>query len=410
MDIYLVGGAVRDSLLGKEVRDRDYVIVGATAEDVARLESEGYAPVGKDFPVFLHPKTKEEYALARRERKVAPGHTGFAVEASPEITLEEDLSRRDLTINAMAQASDGSLIDPFNGAKDLKAGILRHVSDAFREDPLRVLRVARFAARYDFQVAWDTFELMRDMVSEGLLESLSTERVWAETQKALGEPSPQRYFEILRITGALKRLFPEVACLFGVPQPVEHHPEKDSGVHTLMVLKQAAALSDDPVVRFCALVHDLGKGVTPEAELPKHQGHEEAGVALIEQMSERLRIPTAYRQLGRLVSQHHLRAHRAFELRAGSVLKVLEALDALKRPERLETFLLACEADARGRLGREDHPYPQAEVFRVALSAAKSVDAKPLAAQGYGGAKLGELLRAGRIRAIKKAVSAIRPA
>lgn len=402
MNIYLVGGAVRDTLLGRPAQDRDYVIVGATADDVQQLQAEGYRPVGKDFPVLLHPETHAEYALARVERKVGAGHCGFVCEATSTVTLEEDLSRRDLTINAIAQAADGTLIDPFHGARDLQAGILRHVSPAFAEDPLRILRVARFAARYAFTVAPETLALMRDMVAADTLETLSMERVWAETLKALQTPQPVRYFTVLRDCGALVRVFPELDRLFGIPQPAAHHPEIDTGVHVLLALERATALSDDPVVRFSALVHDLGKGVTPETDWPQHHGHEEAGVALVDQLADRLKIPNAFRELGRLVSQYHLQCHRVQELRAGSVLKVLEALGALKRPERLESFLLACQADAQGRLGREATPYPQAAVFRAALAAARAVEVTPLIDKGYTGPKLGQLLRAARIRAIKR--------
>ncbi len=401
MDIYLVGGAVRDVLLGRTAKDRDYVVVGATAEDLTRLKAEGYRPVGKDFPVFLHPETHEEYALARVERKVGAGHCGFVCQTSERVTLEEDLSRRDLTINAIAQAADGRIIDPFQGAKDLAAGILRHVSPAFSEDPLRVLRVARFAARYNFTVAEETLALMQAMVAADTLETLSVERIWAETVKALQGPYPSQYITILRDCGALARAFPEIDRLFGVPQPAIHHPEIDTGVHTLLTLTRAAALSEDPVVRFSALVHDVGKGVTPAEEWPQHVDHEEAGVTIIEAMAQRLRIPKSYRDMARLVSRHHLRCHRALELRAGSILKVLEALGALQHPDRLETFLLACTADAQGRLGCEDTPYPQAEVYRKALAAAREVTAQPLVERGHAGPKLGLLMQSARIHAIK---------
>lgn len=401
MKTYLVGGAVRDRLLGREAKDRDYVIVGATAADVAWLEQAGYRRVGKDFPVFLHPQTHEEYALARVERKVAAGHRGFVCDASPQVTLDEDLSRRDLTINAIAQDAEGRIIDPFNGVQDLADGVLRHVSPAFAEDPLRILRVARFAAQYGFTVAEATLALMRSMVEADTLETLSAERVWAETCKALASPRPSRYLTVLRQCGALARVLPEVDRLFGVPQPAVHHPEIDTGVHTLMTLDRAAALSEDPRVRFAALVHDVGKGVTPAEAWPRHEGHEEAGVPLIMAMAERLRIPNAFRDLACAVSRYHLHCHRASEMRAGSVLKVLEALSALKQPERLELFLMACMADAQGRLGRETEPYPQADRYRRALAAARAVSAQPFLEKGHAGAKLGVLLQSARIHAIK---------
>ncbi|MFN2308687.1 MAG: multifunctional CCA addition/repair protein [Gammaproteobacteria bacterium] len=407
MQIYLVGGAVRDKRLGLPVTERDWVVVGATPEVMIEL---GYRPVGKDFPVFLHPDTHEEYALARTERKTAPGYKGFVVHASPEVTLEEDLKRRDLTINAMAEAADGTLIDPFDGRADLEQGLLRHISPAFSEDPVRVLRVARFAARFaqwGFKVAPGTQALMRRMVDTGEVDHLVPERVWAETLKALKEARPDRYFEVLHACGALAAVFPELERLFGVPQPAHHHPEIDTGVHCLMVLEQAARLSPEPRVRFAALLHDLGKGETPAALLPRHHGHEQRSVALVEALCERLRVPNDFRDLAVQVARYHSHCHRAHELRADTLLKTLSDLDALRRPERLEGFLLACEADFRGRRGFETHPYPQAGLFRAALAAAQRVEAKPLVAAGIQGPALGERLRALRVAAIQRVLSSL---
>ncbi|MDM7322616.1 MAG: multifunctional CCA addition/repair protein, partial [Gammaproteobacteria bacterium] len=378
MKIYLVGGAVRDALLGLPVRERDYVVVGATPADM--LER-GFRPVGKDFPVFLHPETNEEYALARTERKSGHGYHGFVVHASPKVTLEEDLARRDLTINAIAQAADGRLIDPYGGARDLKARLLRHVSPAFAEDPVRLLRVARFAARFaslGFRVADETLILMRHMVHNGEIDALVPERVWQEIVKALATDHPARFFEVLRETGALARLLPELDALFGVPQPAMHHPEIDTGVHSLMVLQQAVRLGADGATRFAALLHDLGKGNTPRELWPHHYGHERRGAQLIKRLAERLRLPTHDRDLALMAARWHLHAHKAFELRPSTLLKLLEGLDALRRPERFESFLLVCEADARGRAGFEDRPYPQAEFLRQALAVVKGVAVQPL--------------------------------
>lgn len=409
MQIYLVGGAVRDKLLGVPVTDRDYVVVGATPEQMA---ANGFRPVGSDFPVFLHPETKEEYALARTERKRGHGYKGFTVYAAPDVTLEDDLKRRDLTINAMAEHSDGTLVDPFGGAADLRAGVLRHVSPAFAEDPVRVLRVARFAARYagrGFQIADETLALMRSMVASGEIDHLVPERVWAELERALGEDHPARFFEVLGACGALARLFPELDALYGVPQPPEHHPEVDTGVHTMLVLQQAATLSPDPRVRFAALVHDLGKGTTPRAEWPRHIGHEQRGAVLVENLCRRLRVPNEYRDLGLLVTRYHAHCHRAQELRPATLLDTLDALDAFRRPERVPLFVEACEADARGRTGKERNPYPQAEIFLRAHAAAQAVDTAAVAAEavaaGLEGPALGERIRARRIEAIKAVLS-----
>lgn len=401
---YLVGGAVRDCLLGLPVTDRDYVVVGATPDDLIEA---GFRQVGADFPVFLHPQTGEEYALARTERKTAPGYHGFAVSFSPDVTLEEDLQRRDLTINAMAQDAGGHVIDPFGGQADLAARRLRHVSPAFAEDPVRILRVARFAARFHrlgFTVADDTRALMRRMVEAGEVDALVPERVWQEFERALREPDPQCFIGVLRESGALARILPELDRLFGVPQPAGPHPEIDTGVHVLMVLEQAARLSDDPQVRFAALLHDLGKGATPPAEWPSHHGHEARSVELVNGLCARLKVPVAYRQLALAVARDHGNAHRALELRPGTLLEILERTDALRRPQRFAQFLLACEADHRGRSGFEQRPYPQAARLRRAFEAARGVDVAPLVARGLTGEAMREALRQARTRAIAAAV------
>ena len=403
MKVYLVGGAVRDKLLGLPVQDRDWVVVGATPEDMLRL---GYAPVGKDFPVFLHPQSKEEYALARTERKTAPGYKGFAVHAAPDVTLEDDLRRRDLTINAMAESTEGELIDPFGGQGDLRHGLLRHVSPAFIEDPVRILRAARFAARFaprGFRVADETRELMCSMVERGEIDALVPERVWQELERALGEDAPQVFFEELRACGALTRLFPEIDRLWGVPQPEKHHPEVDTGVHVMLVLQESARLSRDKRVRFAALMHDLGKGTTPQEQWPQHIGHEERGVALIEILCRRFAVPNEYRDLAVLVSRYHTHFHRAAELRASTLLKTLEALDAFRRPERLEQFLLACEADSRGRPGYEFREVPQSEIIRAGLRAASAITAQPFVERGLSGKAVGEAVQRERIAAIAHA-------
>jgi len=400
METFLVGGAVRDRLLGRPVHERDYVVVGATPE---AMEARGFRPVGRDFPVFLHPRTHEEYALARTERKTARGYRGFAFNAAPEVTLEEDLARRDLTINAMAETGDGRLIDPFGGRRDLEARVLRHVSPAFAEDPVRLLRVARLAAQlapFGFSIAPETQDLLRELVASGEVDALVPERVWAECEKALASPAPVRFFEILRSTGAMPALFPEVAQLFGVPQPPRYHPEVDTGIHTFMVLEQATRLSPAPEVRFAALAHDLGKGNTPSEILPGHHGHEERGVTLIRDLAQRLRIPKRYRDLAIKVARYHGLVHRVFELRPKTVLKLLEGIDTLRRPEGLEPFLAAVEADFRGRAGFEARPYPQAEAVRRASGAVAAVSPEPLLAQGLRGEALGEALRRARIAAI----------
>jgi len=400
MRVYLVGGAVRDGLLGLPVRERDWVVVGSTREELLRL---GYREVGNDFPVFLHPETHEEYALARLERKTAPGYRGFDVRFGPEVTLEEDLARRDLTINAMAQAPDGTLIDPYGGRRDLDARVLRHVSAAFVEDPVRILRVARFAARFaplGFRVAPETLELMRAIVAHHELDALVPERVWQETEKALREQRPSEFFSVLRNCGALAWIFPEIDALFGVPQPPQWHPEIDTGVHTLMVLEQAVALGADPEVRFAALVHDLGKGTTPPAEWPKHHGHEERSVALIEALAARLRVPGNYRDLAVVVARYHGIVHRALELRPGTILEFLEGSDAFRRPARFAQALLACEADARGRTGFESRAYPQRALLSAARDAAAAVKPLPADIASKDGAQIAAGLRRLRLAAI----------
>ena len=402
MKIYQVGGAVRDKLLGRPVTDRDWVVVGTAPKD---LEDRGYIRVGKDFPVFLHPQTHEEYALARTERKIAPGYKGFVFHTSPEVTLEEDLRRRDLTINAMAEDPEGHLIDPFGGQRDLESGILRHVSPAFSEDPVRILRVARFAARFGFQVATETLSLMQQMVRSGEVDALVPERIWAEFEKALGEARPRRFFEVLRECAALGAIFPELERLFGVPQPAQYHPEIDTGLHILLVLEQAARLSQDTRVRFAALVHDLGKGLTPKEQWPHHPGHEQLGLTLIEGLCERYRIPNDYRELARLVARYHGHCHRVQELRSSTLLKTLKALDAFRRPERFAQFLAACEADARGRTGFEESPYPQAALFQNALEAANRVNTRELIERGFSGAALGQELERSRLQAIAQLLS-----
>ena len=405
MEIYLVGGAVRDKLLNLPVGDRDWVVVGATPEEMEQRE---FRLVGKDFPVFLHPETHEEYALARTERKTGPGYKGFAVNASPDVTLEQDLERRDLTINAIAEAPDGKIIDPFNGQADLDNCLLRHVSPAFSEDPVRILRAARFAARFapqGFHVAHETNELMRNMVQNGEVDALVPERIWAETEKALQGKQPSRFTEVLRGCGALEKIFPEIDVLFGVPQPEHYHPEIDTGVHILMVLDQATRLSDDPMVRFAALVHDLGKGTSPKEEWPRHKGHEQRSAVLVEALCQRLRVPKDYRELAITTAQYHTHCHRALHLKPKTILKTLEAADAFRRPERFEQFLLACEADVRGRKGLEDKPYPQVDRLKEAYEACLKIDNKELQKKGFEGESFAEELRRLRIEAIKKVVN-----
>jgi len=402
MKIYLVGGAVRDQLLNYPVKEKDWVVVGATVQNMLDLN---YQQVGKDFPVFLHPQTHDEHALARTERKTAPGYTGFEVHASTEVTLEEDLIRRDLTINAIAQDENGKLIDPFNGQADIKNKCLRHVSDAFSEDPVRILRVARFAARYahlGFTVADETMSLMKTMVDNNEADALVAERVWQEMHKALNERNPEDFISVLRECGALERILPELNILFGIPQPEIYHPEIDTGVHTLMVLQQACQLSEDATIRFAALCHDLGKGATPADKWPSHRGHEQLGVDIIKQLCKRLKVPNDFRDLAIITSNYHLNIHKVFELKPATVLKKLEQLDAFRRPDRFENFLLACFADVRGRKGFEQREYPQADFMRLALSAAKSIDMQPIKEMELKGEAMAEAIRKARTAAIAK--------
>ncbi|MGB5489456.1 MAG: multifunctional CCA addition/repair protein [Woeseiaceae bacterium] len=399
MQVYLVGGAVRDEQLGVPHKERDWCVVGATPDDLTAL---GYRRVGKDFPVFLHPSTGEEYALARTERKTAPGYHGFAFDCSPDVSIEDDLLRRDLTINAIAKDMDGNLVDPFDGIRDIERRILRHVSDAFAEDPVRILRVAKFAARFKslgFSIAPETLDLMRQMVADGEVDALVPDRVWKETETALRGQSVRTYIEVLRACGALRILLPEVDSLFGVPQPKQWHPEIDTGVHVLMVLDQAEAMSEELEVRFAALTHDLGKGNTPRSQLPSHPGHETRGCKLIRDIAGRLPVPKASRDLALLVAEFHTHCHRALELRAKTILKVLERTDAFRRPQRFEQFLVCCEADARGRAGLENRRYPQADFLRGAFAAAAAIDAGTIAAANEG-AKIPTAIRRARKKAI----------
>lgn len=377
MKTYIVGGAVRDRLLGLPVADRDYVVVGATPDEMV---AQGYQPVGKDFPVFLHPHTHAEYALARTERKTGQGYKGFTVYATPDVTLEEDLQRRDLTINAMAEDETGALIDPYGGQRDLAARYFRHVSDAFAEDPVRILRVARFAARFtDFSVAPETNALMRQMVDNGEVDALVPERVWQEVARGLMEARPSRMFHALRDCGALARLFPEIDRLFGVPQPPAHHPEVDTGVHVMRVVDWAARQGMSLPVRFAALTHDLGKGVTPPEQWPRHIGHEARSVELVLALSDRIRVPADCRDLAVAVAREHGNVHRALELRPATLVELLERVDAFRRPDRFEAFLQACECDFRGRPGYEDKPFPPPAYLRQALDAAQAIDAAEVA-------------------------------
>jgi tRNA nucleotidyltransferase (CCA-adding enzyme) len=404
MKVYEVGGAVRDRLLGIAHGDRDWVVVGATPE---QLLAQGYTPVGRDFPVFLHPNTREEYALARTERKSAPGYRGFVVHADPSVTLQDDLRRRDLTINAIARDAQGRLIDPFGGEADLRAGVLRHVSAAFAEDPVRILRLARFAARWpDFRVAPETMALARRMVEAGEADTLVAERVWQELARGLMEARPSRMLAVLRECGALARVLPEVDALYGVPQPAEHHPEIDSGVHLEMVLDMAARLQAPLPVRYAALVHDLGKGGSDAAGSPRHIGHEARGAALAERIAQRWRVPTDCRELGDLVAREHGNIHRSDALDAAALLRLLERCDALRRPERFAQALLACECDARGRAGRQDSDYPPRRRLAGALAAVLALDAAAAAAEaaacGAAGPALGEAVRRARLAALRR--------
>jgi tRNA nucleotidyltransferase (CCA-adding enzyme) len=402
LDIYRVGGAVRDALLGEPVTDHDWVVVGATPDDMV---AQGFLPVGRDFPVFLHPQTREEYALARTERKSAPGYHGFAFHADASVTLEQDLARRDLTINAIAQDADGRLVDPYGGQRDLQAKVLRHVSDAFAEDPVRILRLARFAARWPaFTVAPETLDLCRAMVASGEVDALVAERVWQELARGLMEATPSRMFELLRATGALARLLPEVDRLWGVPQPAAHHPEIDTGVHLMAVIDLAARLQAPLAVRYACLLHDLGKGTTPEADWPRHLGHEQRSAKLARGVGERLRAPADCRELADVVAREHGNIHRSGELGPAAVLRLLERCDALRRPERFAQALLACECDARGRLGREHDAYPPRERLARALAIVQAVDtsaaADGAAALGLKGPAVGAAIQRAREQAL----------
>ena len=402
MKIYLVGGAVRDKLLNYPSTENDWVVVGGSPQ---QMLDQGYQPVGQDFPVFIDPKSGEEYALARTERKSGHGYQGFTFHTDPGISLEEDLARRDLTINAMAEGADGSIIDPYGGQRDLKAKILRHVSEAFTEDPLRVLRVARFAARYHhlgFTVAPETMALMQQLVDSGELSHLVAERLWKETERALGERSPDIYIQVLRDCGALAKLLPEVDDLFGIPQRADYHPEIDTGIHTLMSLQQAAQLSPCSKVRFSVLVHDLGKAITPEHVLPSHKGHEERGLPLVKNVCDRFKVPNAHRQLAMVVTEYHLLCHKALELRPETILKLLKGLGALKSSQRLEAFLLCCEADARGRTGFEDRDYPSADFLRGAMQVATNTDISDLLEADVSGADIGRQLSLRQIAELTK--------
>ncbi|MBZ6387637.1 MULTISPECIES: multifunctional CCA addition/repair protein [Pantoea] len=410
MKTYLVGGAVRDALLKLPVKDRDWVVVGATPE---AMLAQGFQQVGRDFPVFLHPKSREEYALARTERKSGNGYTGFVTWAAPDVTLEQDLQRRDLTINAIAQTESGELIDPFHGQRDLQARLLRHVSDAFNEDPLRVLRVARFAARFahlNFRIAEETQALMRQMAESGELGHLTAERVWKETEKALTSRNPQVYFQVLRDCGALEVLFPELDRLFGIPAPAKWHPEIDTGVHTLMTLTLAASLSDEVDVRFATLFHDVGKALTPPEKWPSHHGHGAAGVPLVEALCQRLRVPNAIRDLALIVTEYHDVVHTIERQSAEALVALFDRIDAWRKPHRVEQIALTSEADARGRAGLESMAYPQGDYLRQAFALAQSVPTKAVIEAGFKGAKVREELTRRRIAAVAQGIAEMRPA
>ena len=404
MKIYCVGGAVRDELLGLKVTDRDYVVVGATPQDMLRL---GFKPVGKDFPVFLHPKSHEEYALARTERKTARGYKGFKIHAAPDVTLEDDLARRDLTINAIAKDDRGRIVDPYGVGKDLKAGVLRHISPAFAEDPVRILRVARFAARFGFDVAKETLDLMRAMTQNGEVDALVAERVWQELAKGLMEAKPSRMFEVLRQCSALNKILPEVDRLFGVPQPQEYHPEIDTGAHIMLVIDYAASKNFSLPVRFAALTHDLGKGVTPRSQWPHHPGHEARSVELVKALCKRIKVPAACRDLALLAAKYHGEAYRAQDLKPATLVRLLQALDAFRKPQRFVEFLEACGCDFHGRTGFETRLYPQAEYLQNALRAAQSVNAGEIARRVRKPGQIAANVRAARIAAVK---SRLKPA
>lgn len=401
MKTYLVGGAVRDKLLGLPVKDRDWVVIGATPK---KMIEEGFEPIGENFPVFLHPKTKEEYALARTERKSGKGYKGFVFYSSPKVTLEDDLKRRDLTINAIAEDENGELIDPYGGEADLKNGILRHVSPAFVEDPLRVLRIARFAACFGFKIADETIKLLHIISKSNELDTLTPERVWSEMEKALAGKYPTRFILALRSCNALKILFPEIDALFGIPQDKKYHPEIDVGRHTLMALNQSVQLSSDPIVRFSVLVHDLGKATTPKEQLPNHDGHETRGINIIDSFCERYKIPNKYHDLAACVSEFHIDCHQIQEMEPKEILERLEKLDAFRRPERFKKFLIACESDSRGRAGFEEKEFPQAKYFLNALEISRGVNVDLLANKSLKGKELGEALRKERIKILEEAL------
>lgn len=405
METYLVGGSVRDQLLGLDITDRDWVVVGATPE---QMIADGYKAVGKDFPVFLHPETQEEYALARTERKTAPGYTGFNIHASPEVTLEQDLARRDLTINAIAQTESGQLIDPHNGQQDLENKVLRHVTPAFDEDPVRVLRLARFAARFGFTVADETKTLIQTMIDKGELDALVPERVWQELAKALQTEQPSLFFTTLREVNALSILFPEIDRLFGVPQVPKWHPEIDTGVHVMMVLDQAAKLSKDVGVLFAALCHDLGKGTTPADILPQHNGHEARSIELTEALCQRLRLPSDIQSLALKTAEYHTHVHLLFELKSSTILDVIEGLDAYRKPQQFEQFLLASEADFRGRPGYETADMPNADIFRQCYQSTQQIDVKAIVEKGYTGQAISEQIRQQRIKIIDQVMKNVK--
>ncbi len=399
---FLVGGAVRDELLGLEIKDKDWVVTATTPEQMKQF---GFISVGADFPVYLHPHTKQEYALARTERKTAKGYHGFSFDTAVDVTLEDDLKRRDLTINAIAKDKDGHLIDPYNGQQDIKDKVLRHVSSAFAEDPVRILRIARFAARFaslGFSIAEDTLSLMKTMVTNGEVNQLVAERVFQEFSTAMTESSPEVFIEVLRECGALKVIFPEIDVLFGIPNPEQWHPEIDTGIHTLMVLQQAARITSDPIIRFAALCHDLGKGLTPKQFWPSHKGHEKAGVNVVKKLCLRIKTPKSWRELAELSSQYHLHSHRVLEMKASTIVNTLEKLDAFRRPKRFSGFLISCEADYRGRTGWEDKPYPQRQQFWALLQAANSIDQKQIVSNASDAASIKQNIYEARIQAVKQ--------
>ncbi len=407
LDCYLVGGAVRDRLLGLDVKDRDWVVIGSTPETMVEL---GFKSVGNDFPVFLHPRSHEEYALARTERKSGRGYKGFTVYAQPDVSLEQDLARRDLTINAIAQSPDGDIVDPFNGRADLKTKTLRHVSSAFVEDPVRVLRVARFAARFaglEFSVAPETNELMCQMVTDGELDFLAAERVWQEVFSALKTSRPSCFISTLRDCAALKAVLPEIDALFGVPQPETHHPEIDTGVHTLMALDVCTQITNDPIIRFAVLLHDLGKALTPKHELPRHIAHEHHGLKPLQALCDRLRVPNKYRQFAARVCQHHLKMHQLMQLKASTVIDLLQSLDAFRNPDKVNAFAIACEADARGRMGLQDKPYPQRELLNQFFTAAQEVNAAKIATASSDAKDIAQSIRQARIAAVRHTAEAL---